>query len=112
CSATQTIMSFPGDGTLQKFSEPVVEQLSAPGLTRPSGLALDRNVLYVGDYATGIIRAYDVTQPGTGPGSFGKLLREFDTKTGPNALVGMTVGPDLRLYAVDRGSRRVIRIDP
>ena len=62
-------------------------------------------------YATGIIRAYDVSEPGAN-GTFGKLLREFDTKAGPNAIVGMTVGPDLRLYVVDRGGRRVIRIDP
>jgi DNA-binding beta-propeller fold protein YncE len=74
-----------------------------PGtLSAPSGLALHQGVLYVTDAATSRIHAYDRS---------GEQLRHLDTGLPANALAGITVGPDGKLYLVDRVGSQVLRVD-
>ncbi|MCO4759878.1 MAG: hypothetical protein KC502_00080 [Myxococcales bacterium] len=109
--AVKKIPAFFGDGTLTEFSKPVVEELNTSDLKQPSGLALDRGVLYVGDAATGMITAWQVADAGTS-GSFGKKLATFKTGFAAGSLAGMTIGPDKKLYAIDRAGKKVVRVDP
>ena len=102
---------FFGDGTLTEYSAPVVQELAATGLKMPSGLAYDRGVLYVGDAETGVITAWKVDDMGAN-GGFGKKIATLKTGFKPNGLVGLTVGPDRKLYAVDRVGAQVVRVDP
>ena len=109
--ATKNIPAFMGDGTLKAYSAPVVQTLKATGLKMPSGLALDRGVLYVGDAETGVITAWKIDGPGAN-GEFGMQVATLKTGFKPGALVGLTVGPDRKLYAIDRVGKRVVRVDP
>ena len=72
-------------------------------LTRPSGLALYEGVLFVTDYATGRVFAFD---------GAGRTLATLDTGLGEGALGGIGIGPDGHAYFVDRTSLSVLRIDP
>ncbi len=111
-TATKQIPAFLGDGTLTSFSKPTVQELSDGGALKvPSGLALDRGVLYVGDNETGVITAWKVSGAG-GTSNFGEKIAEFNTGIAKGGLVGMTVGPDKKLYVVDRKGKRVLRLDP
>jgi hypothetical protein len=74
---------------------------SAP-LQQPSGLEIDGDVVFVGDYASGIIYAFDLE---------GRQINALDTGLGPSALMGIALGPDGRLYLVDALRHRVLRID-
>jgi hypothetical protein len=73
----------------------------AEGLNRPSGIALHDGRLFVSDYATGEIVAYDLT---------GRELNRIDTPA--EAIMGITVGPDGNLWYVDAEKNQVVRIDP
>ena len=83
------------------------------GLTRPSGIALDKTngILYVGDFATGFIHAYTLA---------GVKVNQLDTGLGANRLMGLAIGPDNRMYFCDGGptfgaagtNGRIIRIEP
>jgi hypothetical protein len=73
----------------------------ASGLDEPSGLALAGDTLYVGDHATGEIVAYDLD------GS-----EHARITTGAAGLMGLTVGPDDKLWYVDGEGVEVVRIDP
>ena len=105
------IPAFLNDGTLALYSTPVVQELNATGLKNPSGLAFDRGILYVGDAATGIISAWKVDPQGANK-KFGTLVASLKTGFKPGSLVGITVGPARKLYAIDRAGKRVVRVDP
>lgn len=77
------------------------EILVSDGLTRPSGIVLHDGRLFVSDYATGEIIAYDLT---------GRELNRIDTPA--QAIMGITVGPDDNLWYVDAEKNQVVRIDP
>jgi sugar lactone lactonase YvrE len=74
------------------------------GLTRPSGLALHDGVLYVGDNATGQVRAFAATD--------GRALDWLDTGLETGALKGICFDPQGRLYIVDAKAERVLRLAP
>jgi len=75
----------------------------APGtISRPSGLVLHQGILYVTDASTGIIHA--VT---TG----GRVIQSLRTGLGAESLNGLTVGPEGKLYFVDRQAASVYRVD-
>ncbi len=74
------------------------------GLQRPSGLALHKGVLYVGDNGSGRVHAFD-------PES-GKQLDYLDTKLPAGALRGITFDAAGRLYLVDGKGQRVLRLSP
>ncbi len=82
----------------------VVDLVPAGGdLKAPAGLDLAGEVVVVGDHATGVIHAYDQT---------GKRLNWLDTGAGPNAITGLAVGPDRRLYFLNAKTNQVFRIEP
>jgi len=72
-------------------------------LVSPSGIIRHEGVLYVTDNANGKIQAFD---------DAGALINSLDTGLAPGALSGLDVGPDNRLYLVDRLANRVLRVDP
>lgn len=73
----------------------------ADDLTSPSGIELNNGRLFVSDYATGNINAYalDGTRIGT-------------LATGARGIMGITIGPDGKLWYVDRNAQTVVRVDP
>lgn len=78
-----------------------VETFISTGLTQPSGIVIAGDRLFVGDHATGEIAAYDMT---------GKQLARI--KTPARAIMGLTIGPDGRLWYTDGIANEVVRIDP
>ncbi|MAO70530.1 MAG: hypothetical protein CL983_05565 [Euryarchaeota archaeon] len=76
------------------------------GLSRPSGIALENNTLFVSEYGNGQINAYDLFEDGKG----GTFLDNIQTSA--QKIMGIEVGPDGFLYYVDNGRDQVIRIDP
>lgn len=73
------------------------------GLAEPVGIEVVGNRLLVGDRATGLIHVYDVSNP-----SFPRL---GSITTGAKELLGITIGPDQRLWFVDRATAKVCRLD-
>ncbi len=73
----------------------------AGGLVRPSGLALHDRRLFVSDAGTGEIVAFDL---------LGHELGRVST--GARAIMGLTVGPEGKLYFVDRDNNSIVRVDP
>jgi hypothetical protein len=59
--------------------------------------------MYVSDNANGLLTGSDME---------GKRVNLLDTGLGEGTLAGITVGPDQRLYLVDRIGNRGLRIDP
>jgi hypothetical protein len=78
-----------------------VEVVVARGLRRPAGLALANGRLFVADHATNEIVAYDMQ---------GRELQRVQTPAG--GIMGITVGPDGKLWYVDGAANAVVRIDP
>lgn len=71
-------------------------------LRAPSGLELKNDQLFVSDYGTGYLLAFDLE---------GELLNYLDTGLGQGTLSGITFGPDGKLYFVDMVGNRVLRVD-
>jgi hypothetical protein len=71
------------------------------GLNQPSGLLLANGRLFVGERGTGDVVAYDLT-------SKQELAR---LKSGAEALAGLELGPDGKLWFVDSGGKVVVRVD-
>ena len=92
------------DGTLQRiFNGSSLSTLIAKGtagLDTPSGLALYDNRIYVTDYATGRIFAFDLN---------GEVVDYLDTGR-TTALMGMAIGSDGAIYVVDNATKEVLRI--
>jgi DNA-binding beta-propeller fold protein YncE len=74
----------------------------ATGFDAPGGLALFEGHLYVGDWGTGVITELELD---------GTVVRTLDTGFGPEALYGIEVGPDDKLWVIDIATG-VYRIDP
>jgi DNA-binding beta-propeller fold protein YncE len=73
-------------------------------LDEPGGLALDgEGNLYVSDFATGVIHAYDLE---------GKELQSLDTKAGEGAIYGIEIGPDGALWVTNAAEAAVLRLNP
>jgi len=70
-------------------------------IERPSGLTLAEEHLIVGDHATGIVHVLTLA---------GEGVETIDTGVGPDALMGLTIGPDGGLYAVDAAVGRVLHV--
>ena len=71
-------------------------------MTQPSGLALHNGNIYVSDFPTGRIYAFNTD---------GKLIDWLDTQR-TNALGGMEFHPDGSLYVVDSVANEVLCIQP
>jgi len=76
------------------------------GLSRPSGIALDGDTLFVSQNGNGKIVAYDLAKDG-------KSATEIETiQTSATFIMGLEIGPEGNLYYVDNGKDQVVRIDP
>ncbi len=73
------------------------------GLAEPGGVALGDGVLYVAEWGTGIIRAYDLE---------GNLIQSLDSGAGAGVIYGIEIGPDGALWVVDNAAPGVFRVDP
>ncbi|HJK97640.1 MAG TPA: hypothetical protein RMF84_10480 [Polyangiaceae bacterium LLY-WYZ-14_1] len=82
----------------------VVETVVPPGtLDTPSGLDVADGELFVTDNATSIIYAFSLE---------GELLNQFDTGLPTDSLGGLVVGPDDKVYLVNRLTADIYRLDP
>ncbi|MCC6465759.1 MAG: hypothetical protein IT463_10505 [Planctomycetes bacterium] len=102
---TPTAVTAHGsDGQSFKVTGATLADFVAPGLlTTPCGLEIFNNTVFVSDYATGIIHAFDMA---------GNRINWLDTGLGANAITGMHFGPDGKLYFCDQANDRIVRIDP
>lgn len=78
-----------------------VETVVDRGLEAPSGLALKDRRIFVSDNDTGVIHAFDYD---------GEEIGTLDT--GSRSIMGLSFGPDGKLWYVDAGANEVVRIDP
>jgi sugar lactone lactonase YvrE len=80
-----------------------VTEVVPPGvLQQPSGLVVHENVIFASDYATGRVHAFDKS---------GVELASVATPM-VSGVGGMTVGPEGKLYFVEKAVGKVWRIDP
>lgn len=88
----------------KQFEDAELQEIIAPGtLQQPSGLAYDGDVLYITDHATGMFYAFTAD---------GEQLRSLQSNLPANALAGLTIGPDGKIYFVDQQTADVYRLDP
>ncbi|WP_367392996.1 choice-of-anchor J domain-containing protein [Lewinella sp. LCG006] len=97
------INSGTGSVNLPEINEPLAEHLRITGFTTetiiesgleaPCGIEIFDGILYVGDYATGDIVAYDMAN------DFAEITRIV---TGELGLTGIKIGPDGNLWFVNR----------
>jgi len=76
---------------------------ASAGLQQPSGIDKLDNIVFVSDYATGIIYAFDTD---------GKKLNWLDTGLGAGKVAGLAVGPDRKLYFASTGGNAIYVIKP
>ncbi len=74
------------------------------GLIEPSGIELVGDHLYVSDHANGDIIIYDISAPNTP--ELGRIHTDLP------GLMGITVGPDGRIWGVNATYSELLRIDP
>ncbi len=86
-----------------EWSGATVEVLIADGIGEPVGIEVHGNRLLVGDRLSGIIHVYDITADG--------IERLGQIATQAQELLGICVGPDQRIWFVDRGAGTVNRLD-
>jgi len=70
-------------------------------LSKPSGIEMHEDVIYVSDYATGSIFAFDLD---------GEVIDWLDTGLGADTLMGMAFHPDGSLYMVDSAGGAIFRL--
>jgi sugar lactone lactonase YvrE len=81
------------------------ETVVSSGLTSPCGIDIIDNRMLVTDHTTNEIIFYDITAlPAV------ELYRVIIPNT--NGIMGVKVGPDGKIYVVDNGNNRVIRLEP
>lgn len=80
------------------------EVIITEGLDQPAGIELVGTHLYVSDHANGDIVIYDISGS-----TFPELGR---IHTGDPGLMGITVGPDGRMWGVNATYHELLRIDP
>lgn len=75
---------------------------ASEGINVPCGIALVENRLFVGNNATGEILCFDKES--------GEELGRLNT--GAESLMGITIGPEGKLWYVDHKNDEVVRVDP
>jgi hypothetical protein len=96
------------DSVLAEYSEitDVEWGVLTSSLSSPSGIALHGDTLFVSQNGNGKIGAYELANDG-------KSATHMQTvDTNANSIMGLEVGPGDKLWYVDAGLNRVIRIDP
>ena len=76
---------------------------ASAGLSQPAGLDLADKVLYVSDFATGIIYAFDLE---------GRKISSLDTKLGAGKVAGLAAGPDGKLYFASTATNTLYVVSP
>jgi len=98
-------------GAIQSQSEPLAEYVGmqgtkfeefAAGLKQPSGLVVAGQKVFVSDYASSEIIAYDIATK--------KELARVSTQA--QGIMGLAYGPDNKIWYVDAKANRVFRLDP
>lgn len=84
-----------------RYGGATYEVLVSDGVQRPSGIVLHEGRLFVTDNWTNEIIAYDLD---------GKELNRIQTPG--ESIMGITVGPDGKLWYVDAEADQVVRLDP
>ena len=102
-SVSGKIKQYKEEVKLQVMTGATAEVLIGDGLQQPSGLLLYEGFLYVADAASGQLHAFTLE---------GVQVNQIDTGLGEGHLAGIAVGPDERLYLVDRTGNQVLRLDP
>ena len=97
---------FSGDEPVKRHmmdGANLVDVVPAGTLSKPVGIDIADGIIYVSDAESSLLYAF---------GLDGELLRSLDTGLAPGSLAGIAVGPDAKLYFVDRLTSRVYRVDP
>ena len=76
------------------------------GMSKPSGIALDGDRLFVSEKGSNQIIAYDLSTNGKSATEAGSI------QTSASAIMGLEIGPNGHIYYVDNGQDEVVRIDP
>ncbi|MDC0557462.1 thrombospondin type 3 repeat-containing protein, partial [Candidatus Poseidoniaceae archaeon] len=76
------------------------------GMSKPSGIALDGDQLFVSEKGSNQIIAYDLSTDGKSATEAGSI------QTSASAIMGLEIGPNGHIYYVDNGQDEVVRIDP
>ena len=86
------------------MSGATLSEIVPPGtLAAPTGLTLFRGVLFVTDFESSRIVAFDRS---------GRILATVDTALPEGSLGGIGIGRDARAYITERATGRVLRLDP
>jgi len=95
--------SLPGDwdGATYEGVEGADYQVLAEGLEEPSGITLHENRIFVSDHATGDVIALELD---------GTEIERMSTPA--DRIMGITIGPDGKLWYADAGANEVVRVDP
>lgn len=98
--------------TLSETNEPLQEYTEwtradfgvfARELSMPSGLAVDGDRLFLSENGTSTITVFDLADKGK---PIGRL------QTPAQSIMGLTLGPDGKLWYVDAGADELVRLDP
>jgi len=91
------------DSTLEEYSEASGASwgVFSYGVTRPSGLVLGDDHVFVSERSTGKIHAFDYD---------GNSVAELQTNA--DEIMGLELDPDGNLWFVDSGEDRIYRVDP
>jgi len=102
---TQEEGDYDGLRTCNHMNGAVVETVIPEGdlLEAPSGLDIAGGELFVTDNTTSVIYAFSLE---------GELLNQLDTGLPTGSLGGVVVGPDDKVYFINRLNAEVYRIDP
>ena len=76
------------------------------GLSKPSGIAIEDDQLFVSQNGNSRIIAYDLSANGKSATEAGSIL------TSATSIMGLEIGPNGNLFYVDNGQDEVVRIDP
>jgi len=85
-----------------RMDDAIIETVIDTGLVDPVGIDVKGGRLIVGDRATGMIRMYDLAS--------GRPTYMGSIPTGAAELLGICIGPDDHIWAVDRGNSTVLRL--
>ncbi len=96
-----------GTGEQYRVDDAVLTTLvdgdTVTGMGKPSGLEMHDGILYVSDYDSSIIYAFDKD---------GNLLDWLETGLGAGCVMGMAIADDGSIYLVDSEQDKVLRIAP
>lgn len=85
------------------YQNAVVEDVITTGLTNPAGIELFNNRLLISDFSTGDINFYDIS--GSNAEFMGKVA------TGNPGIMGIKIGPDGKIWYVNKTLSQVVRLD-